>query len=220
MSLVQATFTSNPLTLPASLEEANAELVGASPEAIIAWGLARARNPVISTNFRPHSAALVHMVTRACPGIPVIWVDTGYNTPATYRYVEALRKRLDLNLKVYSPHVSSARRAALGGIPQPDVPAFADFSRETKIEPFERAFNEIKPDVWFTGVRADQSEFRAGLGIVSRGAHNTLRVAPVHAWKERDLEAYLVAHGVPDNDDYYDPTKPGAKLECGLHYVI
>ena len=216
MSLIQATFSSNVLTLPANLVEVNHELDGRDPQAVITWALAQARNPVVTTNFRPHSAALLHMVTQARSGIPVVWIDTGYNTPTTYRYAESLRARLDLNLLVYSPHVTVARRAASGGIPPPDAPGFSIFAREAKLEPFERAFNDLKPDVWFTGVRREQSEFRAGLGIVSRGVHNTLRVAPLHAWQGADLEDYLREHGIPDNDDYVDPTKPGAKLECGL----
>ena len=74
MSLISATFSTNPLTLPGHLAEANAELAGLDAEAIIAWALARATNPVVTTNFRPHSAALLHMVSRACPDIPVVWV--------------------------------------------------------------------------------------------------------------------------------------------------
>ena len=62
-------------------------------------------------------------------------------------------------------------------------------------------------------VRRDQNEFRGSLGVASRGAHNSLRIAPVYAWSDADLSAYLARHGVPDNDDYVDPTKPGAKLE-------
>ena len=219
MSLINATFSANPLTLPANIAEANVYLAGASAGEIITWALARASNPVISTNFRPRSAALLHMVARACPNIPVIWVDTGYNTPATYRYIEQLRGRLKLNLRAYAPHVSVARRAASGGLPGSDTPQFARFVHETKLEPFERAFNELKPDVWFTGVRRDQNEFRSGLGVVSRGAQNTLRVAPVFDWSEQTLADYLLGEGVPDNDDYVDPTKPGAKLECGLQLL-
>jgi phosphoadenosine phosphosulfate reductase len=219
VSLINATFSANPLTLPANLAEANLDLAGASAAEIIAWALARARNPVISTNFRPRSAALLHMVTRVCPDIPVIWVDTGYNTPATYRYIEQLRERLKLKLRAYTPHVTVARRAASGGLPASDTPQFAGFVHETKLEPFERAFNELKPDVWFTGVRRDQNEFRSGLGVVSRGAQNTLRVAPVFDWTEDLLTAYLKAQGIADNDDYVDPTKPGAKLECGLQLL-
>ena len=173
MSLINATFSANPLTLPANIAEANADLAGASATEIITWALSLASNPVISTNFRPRSAALLHMVTRACPDIPVVWVDTGYNTPATYRYIEALREHLKLNLRAYTPHVTVARRAANGGLPGSDQPQFDRFVHETKLEPFERAFNELKPDVWFTGVRREQNEFPSGLGVVSRCAQNT-----------------------------------------------
>ena len=219
MSLINASFSTNPLTLPANLAEANADLEGSSAAEIITWALARAHNPVISTNFRPRSAALLHMVTRACPDIPVIWVDTGYNTPATYRYIEELRERLQLNLLSYTPYVTVARRAATSGLPASHSPQFARFAHETKLEPFERAFNELKPDVWFTGIRRDQNEFRSGLSVVSRGVQNTLRVAPVFDWNEQTLAAYLSAHGVPDNEDYVDPTKPSAQLECGLQLL-
>ena len=219
MSLINASFSANPLTLPANLAEANADLEGASSHEIITWALARAHNPVISTNFRPRSAALLHMVSRACPDIPVIWVDTGYNTPATYRYIEELCERLRLNLRSYTPHVTVARRAATSGLPAGDSPLFARFAHETKLEPFERAFNELRPDVWFTGIRREQNAFRSGLSVVSRGAQNTLRVAPVFDWTEQTLAAYLSAHGIPDNEDYVDPTKPGAHLECGLQLL-
>ncbi len=219
MSLINASFSANALTLPANLAQANTDLAGASAAEVITWALARARNPVISTNFRPRAAALLHMVTRLCPNIPVIWVDTGYNTPATYRYVEELCQRLQLNLRSYTPFVTVARRAASGGLPSHNSPQFARFAHETKLEPFERAFNELKPDVWFTGIRREHSEFRGGLGVVSRGALNTLRVAPVFDWNDQSLATYLAAHGVLDNDDYVDPTKPGAQLECGLQLL-
>ncbi len=219
MSLVNAAFCANPGLLDVNLEAANHELLGASPAEIITWALARAENPVISTNFRPGAAALLHMVTRARGDIPVIWVDTGYNTPATYRHVEALRQRWRLNLHVYTPRVSVARRAALGGVPAPQDEAFMRFVRDTKLEPFERAFNEIQPDLWLTGVRAEQTPFRESLGVVSRGHRNTLRVAPVLHWSEQDVAAYLERHALPDNTDYVDPTKPDHKTECGLQLM-
>lgn len=219
MSLINASFSANALTLPANLAQANADLAGTSAAEVITWALARARNPVISTNFRPRAAALLHMVTQMYPNIPVIWVDTGYNTPATYRYIEELCQRLQLNLRSYTPYVTVARRAATGGLPSNNSPQFARFAHETKLEPFERAFNELKPDVWFTGIRRDHNEFRSGLGVVSRGAQNTLRVAPVFDWNEQNLATYLAAHGIPDNEDYVDPTKPGAQLECGLQLL-
>ncbi len=219
MGLVSATFSANPQSLPANLADANAALAGCTAEAIIDWALARAARPVVTTNFRPGAAALLHLVTRALPTIPVVWVDTGYNTPATYRHVERLAAELNLNLKVYTPRVSVARRAALGGVPAAEASDFARFAREMKTEPFERAFNELAPDVWFTGIRADQSAFRASLDVASRGAGNTLRVAPLFHWDEASVKRYLALHGIADNADYVDPTKPGAHLECGVQLL-
>jgi len=220
MSFARAALHTNPLTLDASLDYANAELHGATAATIVAWALERAENPVLSTNFRPGAAAFVHLVTRSRPNIPVVWVDTGYNTPATYRHVEALVARWKLNLHCYTPRVTPARRAATeGDVPHGDDPDFMRFTRDAKLEPFERAFNELKPDVWFTGLRAEQSRFRRELGVVSRGTHNTLRVAPTFHWNSRDVDAYLALHGIEDNDDYVDPTKPDAHRECGLQLL-
>jgi len=217
MGLLSAAFAANPHVLEANLANANAELADYAAADILAWALARASKPVISTNFRPGSAALLHMVVQARPDIPVIWVDTGYNTPATYRYAEELHRAWRLNLHCYTPRVSAARRQAVsGGIPGSDAVDFMRFARDAKIEPFERAFNELAPDVWFTGIRAVQNDFRAGLGAVSRGPRNTLRVAPLYRWSDAEVTAYLERHGIADNGDYVDPTKPAQHLECGL----
>ena len=190
---------------------------GMDPQDIVRKALDAARSPVVSTNFRPRSAAFLHLVTRLAPDIPVLWVDTGYNTPATYRFAEQVTRMLKLNLKVYSPLVTSARRnAVLGGVPALDDPAHGAFTREVKLEPFERALREHAPDVWFTGIRGEQTEFRRSLGVVSSGPLGTLRVAPIFAWSAIDLEDYLYEHGLPDNDDYFDPTKGRDNRECGL----
>lgn len=220
MGLLTTAFAANPLLLEANLQDVNAELAGREAGEIVAWALSRAHRPVISTNFRPGSAALLHLVVQARPDIPVIWVDTGYNTPATYRYAEELRRRWQLNLQTYTPRVSVARREAVsGGIPRPDAADFMRFVRDAKLEPFERAFNELAPDVWFTGIRAAHNTYRAGLGAVSRGPRNTLRVAPVHHWSDAAISAYLEAHDIPDNEDYVDPTKPDQRLECGVQFL-
>jgi phosphoadenosine phosphosulfate reductase len=195
-------------------------LPSSSPQAIVAWALARAENPVISTNFRPHAAALLHLVTTARPDIPVVWVDTGYNTPATYRYAEALTVQLRLNLQVYTPRVTSARRLAVsGGVPGLDHPGHAAFTTEVKLEPFERAFRELQPDYWFTGIRAHQNSFRQSLGVVSSGVLGSIKIAPLFNWTEVDLENYLYEFGLPDNLDYVDPTKVNDDRECGLQHL-
>lgn len=191
-----------------------------APEDIIAWAASVARKPMLSTNFRPLSAALIHLVTTRLPDIPVVWVDTGYNTPATYRYVETLQARLALNLQVFTPRMTAARRAVIHtGVPPVGHPEHAAFTREVKLEPFERALRELAPDIWFTGIRAEQNDFRRGLGVVSAGPQGATRVAPVFHWGRLDLDDYLYRHDLPDNPDYRDPTKGDDTRECGLQFL-
>lgn len=202
------------------LADANRQLEHATPFDIIQWASAHARNPVITTNFRPHTAVLLHLVTRVIPSIPVVWVDTGYNTPETYRFAETLTKHLRLNLHVYAPRVTSARRLAVfGGIPDLSHPEHPVFTQEVKLEPFERALRELAPDLWFTGIRAEQNAFRKSLGVVSNGANGTTRIAPLFRWSEVDLENYLYEHALPDNAEYVDPTKVRDDRECGLQHL-
>ena len=62
-----------------------------SPRDIVTWALAQAGGrAIVSTNFRPYEAAILHLVTQAQPSIPVLWVDHGFNRSATYQHAEAL----------------------------------------------------------------------------------------------------------------------------------
>lgn len=195
----------------------NALFRGKTPEEIIAGTLELTRTPIVTTNFRPMSAVFLHLITRLKPDIPVLWVDSGYNTPSTYAFAAALTKQLNLNLHVYTPRVTVARRAAIhGGIPPLDTPEHEAFTREVKLEPFERALTELAPDAWFTGIRRGQTEYRASLDVATRAAKGTLRIAPLLYWTEVDLEDYLYEHQLPDNPDYVDPTKGPENRECGL----
>jgi phosphoadenosine phosphosulfate reductase len=206
---------------PSSLTHWNTELRGQSPLEIVHWALARAGGrAVVSTNFRPYEAVLLHLAVQAQPEIPVLWVDHGYNRPATYRHAEALRARLRLNLKSYLPRLTPAHRDALHG----PIPTTADeaglkkFSAVMKLEPFQRGMRELAPTVWLTALRATQNPNRAGLDIVTQDeTFGVLKVSPLFHASDADLEAYLAAHQLPNEWDYFDPAKADEKRECGLH---
>jgi phosphoadenosine phosphosulfate reductase len=199
----------------------NLELRDASPKAIVQWALARSSGrAVVSTNFRPYEAAILHLCTQIHPGIPVLWVDHGYNRPATYRHAESLRRLLNLNLKPFLPRMTAAHRDALEGpIPSPDQEeALKQFSAVFKLEPFKRGMKELAPLVWITALRKVQNPNRAGLDIVSLDTNfNTLKVSPFFYASDIDLEKYLAEHDLPNEWDYFDPAKADEKRECGLH---
>ena len=189
----------------------------ASPSAIAAWALNLMGTPVITTNFRPYEAALLHCVVTHSPGIPVVWCDTGYNTSHTYRHAEDLRRLLSLNLKVYVPHHTVAHREVTIGQPGIDHPDHARFTEEVKLEPFRRAMAEIQPTLWFTNIRKGQTAVRDSLDILSLTSDGILKVSPFYHWEDSSLDTYLEDHQLPNEHRYTDPTKVLANRECGLH---
>ncbi|AOS96376.1 Phosphoadenosine phosphosulfate reductase [Microbulbifer aggregans] len=199
------------------LPSLNARFRNDKPSEIMRFTIEHARNPVVFTNFRPLAVAFLHLVTRIKPDIPVIWVDHGYNTPETYRHIERLIKDFGLNLYAYAPKMSAAHyNAVYGGIPALDTPEHDFFSRTVKLEPFNRAMEDLQPDVWLNGIRHDQNAHRKGLDIFTKGSHGTIRVAPMFHLNELDVEEYVVEKELPDNDVYFDPTKGEEHRECGL----
>jgi phosphoadenosine phosphosulfate reductase len=205
----------------AALTRWNAELRAKSPLEIVRWAVAQAGGrAIVSTNFRPYEAAILHVATQAQADIPVLWVDHGYNRPATYKHAEALRAQLGLNLKPYLPKLTPAHRDAIHGpIPTTeDEAGLKKFSTLMKLEPFQRGMRELAPTVWLTALRKVQNPNRAGLDIVSPdGNFGSLKLSPVFHWSDAEMEAYLKQHNLPNEWDYYDPAKADEKRECGLH---
>jgi phosphoadenosine phosphosulfate reductase len=205
----------------AALTRWNAELRAKSPLEIVRWAVAQAGGrAIVSTNFRPYEAAILHVATQVQPDIPVLWVDHGYNRPATYKHAEALRASLGLNLKPFLPRLTPAHRDAIHGpIPTTeDEAGLKKFSALMKLEPFQRGMRELAPTVWITALRKVQNPNRAGLDIVSLDENfGALKVSPFFHATDADLEAYLAQHKLPNEWDYFDPAKADEKRECGLH---
>ncbi|HZF00359.1 MAG TPA: phosphoadenosine phosphosulfate reductase family protein [Methylomirabilota bacterium] len=203
------------------IKNANAELRNKSPLEIVKWAVAQAKGrAIVSTNFRPYEAVVLHLATQVQPKIPVLWVDHGYNRPATYKHAEQLKKMLKLNLKPFLPKISMAHRAAIyGEIPSiDDEAALKEFSALMKLEPFQRGMKELAPTVWITALRKVQNPNRAELDIVSEDKNfGALKVSPVFYWSDADMENYLKQNNLPNEWDYFDPAKADDKRECGLH---
>lgn len=199
----------------------NLQLRNKSALEIVQWGVAQGNGrAIVTTNFRPFEAVVLHLCAQVQPDMPVLWVDHGYNRPATYRYAEKLRDRLHLNLKIYSPTMTVAHHAAMhGAIPTiDDEVELKRFSAVMKLEPFQRGIKELAPTVWFTSLRKVQNEYRAGLDILSDDqAYGSLKISPVFYWTDAEMEAYLKQYDLPNEWDYFDPAKADEKRECGIH---
>ena len=209
------------ISTPEQIFAWNNELRHKTPLEIVQWAIDQSpHHAIVSTNFRPYEAVVLHLATQALPEIPVLWVDHGYNRPATYRHAEQLREQLGLNLHPYLPKLTVAHRDAIYG----PVPNTADegglkiFSTQMKLEPFQRGISELAPKIWITALRKVQNPNRAGLDIISADKNfGALKISPVFYWSDADMEAYLTEHNLPNEWDYFDHAKADEKRECGLH---
>src|SRR5476651_1928789 len=154
------------------ISKANAELRSKSPLEIVKWAVAQANGrAIVSTNFRPYEAVILHLITQVQPDIPVLWVDHGYNRPATYKHAEQLKKLLKLNIKAFVPKMTAAHfDAAFGGMPEPtpeNEERIKAFSTAMKLEPFQRGMKELAPTFWLLALRKSQNENRSQMDIVA-----------------------------------------------------
>lgn len=202
-----------------NLAVTNNQLQSLSPEEIVRWAVEQGEPTIVSTSFGPNSAALLHLVSQIAPELPVIWVDSGYNMRDTYVVAEEIIDRLNLNMKIYVPAVTSERlNVLMGGIPTLDEPEkHAEFTRIVKLEPFERALAELQPKIWISGIRQSDTDFRRSLDVLSYDNRGILKVAPIFRWTEDDLANYMTEHSLPSCRHYFDPTKVESGRECGLH---
>lgn len=208
---------------PDQVAALNDSVKGLSPLELTRWAVQQAPGKaIVTTNFRPYEAVILHLATQVQPDVPVLWVDHGTNLPETYRFAEKCRSQLGLNLLPYLPQMTASHWLALNGgsIPMPDeVERVESFSRIMKLEPFERGMRELSPAVWITALRREQNPQRAATlkPVMWDEKFQTLKVNPILDWTPVEMEGYLAEFELPNERTYYDPAKGDEKHECGLH---
>jgi len=228
--------------LPAvsTLDLSPEQLEQASAADRVRWAEAKfGRGLVLTTSFGIQSAVMLHLVTQVIPDIPVVFIDTGYLFPETYRFAHDLTKRLKLNLKKYRADMSAAEQEALFGRLWEQGPnALSRYNFMNKVEPMERAVRELGATAWLAGLRREQASTRKNLHVV-QGQNRTTKIHPIIDWTNRDVHRYLKQYdlpyhplweeGYPSVGDWHSTRKleagmteeetrfGGVKRECGLH---
>tara|TARA_R110002073_G_scaffold57778_4_gene146782 strand:+ start:213904 stop:214530 length:627 start_codon:yes stop_codon:yes gene_type:complete len=195
----------------------NAQLKNKSPNEIIEWALALTKNRLVTTSFGVYSSVLLSTIAKHDNQIKVIWCDTLYNKPTTYEHAHQLIQEYNLNVHQYQPLLSKAEIDATIGLPSVEDENHAEFSEAVKLEPFRRALEEHRPELWFTNIRVRQTELRNKKDILSFSKDGILKVSPFYYWTDDDLDHFIIANGLPKNEDYFDPIKALQNRECGIH---
>ena len=159
--------------------------------------------------------------------------------PETYGFIDELSERLNLNLHIYRPQVSAAwQEARYGKRWQQGLQGIEAYNQQNKVEPMQRAIEELKVGTWFSGLRRDQSIERAKIPLVENSG-DRFKVYPIADWTDKDVWEYLKKHDLPYHPlwekgyisigdvhttrslaevDSADETRFfGLKRECGLH---
>lgn len=230
------TAMSSSLDLP----EVNQSLAGQSAQDIVRFAHQQfGKGMVLTSSFGAQAAVMLHLVTRIVPDIPVIWVDTGYLFPETYQFAHELADRLKLNLKVYQSHMSPAHMEAIEGkLWEGDLDDLNRYDRLRKVEPMNRALDDLSATAWLSGVRRQQTQHRSGLDYIGKRGE-LYKIHPILDWSTKDVHEYLKAHDLPyhplyfqgyasigdwhstrailDGEDERAGRFQGRKQECGLH---
>jgi phosphoadenosine phosphosulfate reductase len=224
----------------ASLPDWNRHLEGLSAQDRVAWACEEFGDGVVlSSSFGIQSAVMLHLVSQVRKDIPVIFIDTGYLFPETYRFARDLTERLGLHLKKYVPATTAAEQEALyGKLWEQGVDGLNRYNLMNKVEPMNRAIRELGAVVWMAGLRRDQAGSREKLQWIQR-QNRILKLHPILEWNNRDVYRYLTKHDLPYHPlwekgyvsvgDWHssrpleagmkeeDTRFGGIKRECGLH---
>jgi len=188
-----------------ALADLNLWLASRSAEQRVAWALeSLSGEHALSSSFGAQAAVSLHMLTSQRANLPIILVDTGYLFPETYRFVDELQTRLSLNLKVYTPQVSSAwNQARNGSLWERGAEGIRRYNQLHKVEPMQRALKELNVRTWFAGLRRSQATTRANIDFLEL-KDGRWKVHPLADWTDRDIWTYLQAHDLPYNPLWHE----------------
>ena len=202
-------------------------------------GAAVQQRACITCSFQAEDIVVLDLLRKRIPQIPVLFLETGYHFAETYQFRDQLAREWNLNLINVTPKLSVAQQESQFGILYRDDP-----TRCCQLRKVEPLFNALEPfDVWFTGLRRDQSPTRKNLRKAEdhrlTSGKTILKVNPLADWTWGHVWEYTGAHHLnylPQYDQGYasigcepctavpqDPNNPrsgrwsGKKLECGIH---
>ena len=215
----------------------NQELQPMTAEERIRFFLRYSPNAVITSSFGIQAAVTLHLAVQIKPEIPVIFIDTQYHFDETYAYVKELQEKLHLNLKIYrSPIPKKEQELKFGKPTQDSEESFRRYALLNKIQPLERAFEELQASAWISGIRRSQNWTRAAAPLLDI-QDDRLKLHPIADWSDREVTEYMKKHQLINHPLWHEglrrvgdrittehfhekndiSSKQPIKRECGIH---
>ncbi|URJ25242.1 phosphoadenylyl-sulfate reductase [Candidatus Blochmannia ocreatus (nom. nud.)] len=196
---------------------------------------------MLSSSFGLQSSVSLHLLTQYYPKIPIVLIDTGYLFPETYHFINQLTETMKLNLYVFCPKKSAAwQEAQYGKLWTQGIKGINRYNAINKIEPMHRALKTLNIEVWFAGLRREQSKSRKKLSIITI-QNGVFKFLPIVDWSTVQVTNYIKKYSLQQHPlkeqgyvsigDIHTSSKwrPGMKAEetrffglqreCGLHTI-
>jgi phosphoadenosine phosphosulfate reductase len=218
-----------------------AELEGLGPEQALEKVLAANQSTqlCLTSSFQAEDMVVADVLRKRAPDVPVLFLDTGYHFAQTYEYRDRMTQLWSLNLVNVLPEATVEEQESALGILYRSEPTRCCQLR--KVEPLMRALEPF--DIWFTGLRREQSPTRKNLKKVELhrlpSGKTLWKVSLLADWNWEQVWQYVAANEIPSLPQYdegylsigcqpctalpSDPNNPrsgrwgGTKLECGIH---
>ena len=218
-------------------EQAGRDLEGASPQEVLRWA-----HDTFGDRFVIASSMgdglLASLAAGVAPGVDVLFLDTGYHFAETIGTRDAVAQVYDVSVRTMLPLLTVAEQDVAHGerLYERDPNACCALR---KVEPLARGLAPY--DAWASGIRRDEATTRRDIGVVEwDDRRQMVKVNPIAAWSQADVDAYVAEHGVLVTPLAYDGdpslgcapctrrVAPGedprsgrwagtSKTECGLH---
>ncbi|MHB1957835.1 MAG: phosphoadenylyl-sulfate reductase [Acidobacteriaceae bacterium] len=210
-----------------------------SPDALVERVLRLDGKACLTNSFQIEDMAVLHLLRQIEPNIPVLFLDTGYHFKETYAYRDRMAREWGLNLVSLQARQSVADQESAFGILNRTDPTRCCGLR--KVAPLMQGLEPY--DIWFTGLRREQSPTRKNLRKLESHVLPTgktlLKASPLADWDMKQVWSYISRNRIeylslydqgyssigcePCTSIPEDPNNPrsgrwsGRKLECGIH---
>jgi len=184
----------------------------AASRKLIKTTLQKHQRPVVACSFGKDSMVVLHLVRQFRVAVPVLWNNTSVEYPETYKFKAQVEREWNLTLIEAKPAKDFWWVVQHYGFPlfsrKGDRDASKSCCQYLKEYPVQKILRQYKFDLYFTGLRSDESTRRFfsarkyGPYFYSR-RYNYWKCHPLQAWTEDDVWQYHEMHELPVNPLYH-----------------
>jgi phosphoadenosine phosphosulfate reductase len=228
----------------AEVQSLNQRFHNAPTEEVLAWAWKRfGARAGIGTSFQGAGLVMIHLAKLNSLPFPVFTIDTGLLFPETVALKKRLEDFFDFSIEALEPDLTVPEQTDVHGAElwkrDPDL-----CCTMRKVLPLQDKLADL--DCWITGLRRQQSDSRAGIGILEvyvfdeATRRDIVKLNPMANWTRDGVWKYIQQHKIPYNplhDQGYrsigcqpcthkaaagEDERAGrwtgfSKVECGIH---